>query len=495
MTCIQKGYPNEAKRNEFFHKILLESHPSSCHYSVALLISKGYLKPTCFTTNFDHLIEHSFTQQRITEFQAIRADDECSYWQNREGRYYIIKLHGDIDTKNIMNTRTETLDLTESMTDLVKLLSKNSGLIVLGTSGNEKSIRKIFEKLGILSKEDRSVLEFGLLWGVYMGDKKPPDLTENELKKKIQERIRETEINQDIIDVIQDSTNELFCFFPVWGAGKFMLDLIRVTKEKELISKAAHHLDHEMRLRFIFANAGLTEEAIDQHLQKLRQQREKLKKVDPGWRPQPDLILKAESVKSNIGVRVMYGDITSRSLMSGDEFQGQRRAVVSPEDTCISAGGGVAYTLLLESGPKMLLNGVSKCSPILQSTVAVTSAGDLPVHYIIHAASLKIEKDASYSVNQRDVKQTMDSVLEKANSLEIGVLWTPLLAAGAASLNPIDSYEAILNSIAEYDNSLNSSQTNHLTITIVIYQEKDIGRNSVFKSFDTILVSKFKQLL
>src|SRR5688500_13225154 len=414
ISCIQKAYPNEATRNEFFHKILLDSQPSLSHYSLALLMSAGYLKSTCFTTNFDHLIENAFTQQDIGGAQPIRTENECDYWQDRDHRYNIVKLHGDTDTQNVMNTRRETLQLTENMAELVRKTSYNSGLIVLGTTGNEKSIRKLFEDLGIRSGKERGIWSFGLFWAVYMGDQKP-NLPENELnkllEKMIPQRILETEVNPEIKAVINDSSNELFCFFPIWGAGKFMFDQIEATNNKEVISKASRYLDHEMRLRYIYSNAGLNEDAIKKHLRNLRQQREKIETTRSDRQQEPDTILKAQNKDGSIEIRVMYGDITSRALMSNKEFQEKRRAVVSPEDTCISAGGGVAYGLLLKAGQKALLNELAKFSPIPQNEVAVTSAGNLPVHYIIHAATLKIEEDASYSVSGHNVQLTMDAVL------------------------------------------------------------------------------------
>src|SRR2546427_125592 len=120
ITCIDKGYPNVATRVEYFRDLLRKSRPSFCHHATALLMSHGYLMQTCLTTNFDHLLESAFTQQGIAECQAIRSKDECPYWQDRADRYYIVKLHGDIDTKNILNTRKETIAISEQMKGIVE---------------------------------------------------------------------------------------------------------------------------------------------------------------------------------------------------------------------------------------------------------------------------------------------------------------------------------------------------------------------------------------
>jgi O-acetyl-ADP-ribose deacetylase (regulator of RNase III) len=272
-----------------------------------------------------------------------------------------------------------------------------------------------------------------------------------------------------------------------------MFDLVEATGNKEAISKASRYLDHEMRLRYIYSNAGLNENAIKKHLQNLRQQRERIENTRSHEHHEPDIILKAQHTHNGLEIRVMYGDITSRALMSDPEFQEKRRAVISPEDTCISAGGGVAYGLLLKAGQKALLNELAKFSPIPQNEVAVTSAGNLPVHYIIHAATLKIESDATYSVDRHNVQMTMDAVLNKLDSLGIEVVWTPLIASGAASLKAIDSFDAILNSLCDYAN-LNKNSGRAVTIIIVIYQEKDLSRQSVFESFRDILGGNFNMI-
>src|SRR5262249_25175892 len=157
------------------------------------------------------------------------------------------------------------------------------------------------------------------------------------------------------------------------------------------IGTAMQQLDHEMRLRRVFSDAGLTDEAVTRHLAALRDQRERLKAARP--RARPEQILSAASVRGSAELRVVYADISSRSLIGAEEFTGVRRAVVSPEDTFISAGGGVAYLLLSKAGSQTILNELAKFAPIPQRTVAVTSGGALPVQYVFHAATIKLGSD------------------------------------------------------------------------------------------------------
>jgi len=60
------------------------------------------------------VIEMAFAQQAVSEFQAIRSDEEQQYW-GYEDKQYVIKLHGDYDTANILNTNDEAIRIPESL--------------------------------------------------------------------------------------------------------------------------------------------------------------------------------------------------------------------------------------------------------------------------------------------------------------------------------------------------------------------------------------------
>jgi O-acetyl-ADP-ribose deacetylase (regulator of RNase III) len=491
VTCIRRGYPNEARRVEYFRRLLRGIRPSFCHETFALLVSRGYLGSTCLTTNFDHLLESAFMRQGV-EFQAIRSEGESQYWQNRDDRFFVLKLHGDIDTLNILNTRDETIAISRELYRIFETQMRGAGLVVLGTAGNEKSVRALFDDLGRRSSGANELLSFGLLWGVYMGTPRPKAITQAELERRVIERVEAGEVNRDIVEMLDDSRNELFCFFPVWGAGDFMLELVKATGDKSLIGTATLRLDHEMRLRHIFANAGLSDEAVEQHLSLLRKQRRSLAERASTPTPEADLALSAEARADSTEVRVLYGDITSRSMMGAEEFRAVRRAVVSPEDTFISAGGGVAYQLLEKAGPELVLNELAKFAPIAQRSVAVTSAGALPVHYVFHAATLEIAPDATYRVSKDDVTATALAILDKTSALDVGVVWVPLLGAGVASLEPRESFEGLLEAVGRWHAAGSAStRPGKLTIAIVIYHERQLSRGDATRSVQIVLGSHF----
>ena len=473
-TCMQVEYPNQAMRVEYFRQLLKGKAPSFCHHAAALLMSSGHVRHTALTTNFDKLLENAFVQQGRSECQPIRTDKELQYWQDEPERFYVFKLHGDYDTGNVLNTKDETISISEVMRSNVKRLLQDSGMLVIGTTGWEKSIHTTFDYLTVTEAEQERVLSFGLLWGVYMGADRPEgQLGADDLEKLVQRRINEGAVAPDIVDMMErrSRTNALFSFFPLWGAGRFMLDAITETRDRETKATAELYLDHEMRLQQVLARAKLPADTISKHIVSLRKQRRKLDELPPAHTSASETVFVLHRSDRRVTLRVVYGDITSPPLMEEVTSGGVRGAVVSPEDTLISAGGGVAYGLLRQAGRYTVLNELAKLSPIGHTQVAVTSGGNLPVQYIFHAACMRIEEDGTYVVSQESVRKTMQTVIRMATALDVDIVWVPLMGAGLGKVDPKQSLEGILQAIDGL-----GGRARPVTIVVVVYREKELTR-------------------
>jgi O-acetyl-ADP-ribose deacetylase (regulator of RNase III) len=92
-------------------------------------------------------------------------------------------------------------------------------------------------------------------------------------------------------------------------------------------------------------------------------------------------------------VWLAYGDIACPSYLGHRTFGDAIRAVVSPGDTFLTIGGGVAMATE-KARLRATLHEVSKFAPISQGESRPTSGGLLPVHYIMHAATIKIRTPA-----------------------------------------------------------------------------------------------------
>ena len=267
-----------------------------------------------------------------------------------------------------------------------------------------------------------------------------------------------------------NSMGRPFHYFPVWGASNFLFDLVKATNNTAVIGEGTLYLDHKMRLRHILSLAHLSDQVIADHIGLLEKATMSLN-LSKANRPEPEEVFTAEDPKSKFRVRIIYGDISSRSLLSIGCKQFGRVAVVSPEDTCISAGGGVAYQLLVKAGKQYLLNQLAKLAPIRHCQVAVTSGGKLPAHYIFHTAAIEIREEngkVAYTVDKSSVYKSMMAILEKADTLEVDALYVPLLGTGVAGLDSRLSMEGILEAIRQWD----TAGKRAFAVTLAIYRDK-----------------------
>jgi O-acetyl-ADP-ribose deacetylase (regulator of RNase III) len=442
-----------------------------------MLMTRGILFETALTTNFDKLLERAFLEQGTRECQAIRTEDEAEYWVQENDKCYVFKLHGDYDTHNILNTQAETRSIRPFFLSHSLSFLRGRGLLVLGSAGNEESIVEFVKRL--VTSDDRQVLAGGIRWGVFVGARRPENLSSAEELTRLEAAIEDGGVSRHLVELLGDMHDKggdrrPCSFFPIWGSGNLLLELINSSGNVDLSRSAQLLLDHNMRLHATFRAQKLNPEVIEAHIQRLEAAQRKVG-IDAQAPDRPvRSAFSATSPDSKIEVRIAYGDVTSSSMMTDEQFRRRRRAIVSPEDTTVSAGGGVALRLLAKAGPRQLLNELSKLSPIAQGSCAATSAGALPVHYILHAAALRILPDGSYEINVDHLRNAAAAALRLAYALEVTALWIPLLGAGVASVPPQASLTAILEAVANWETSPTAR-----CVTVVIYQESILDRDAV----------------
>ncbi len=431
--CIRAQYVNPADRVEFFRQTLTGALPSFSHYGAALLMEQGILARTCITTNFDKLLEQAFAAQGLRECQPLRTASEVEYWRPDRERCFCLKLHGDYDTHNVLNTLDETVRIDDRIYGSSSSLIVHHGLLVLGVAGYEKSVYSFFDELTTEASMRSGAFSRGLLWGVFVGPKPHPPWDSEQMEKAVRNAVEHGAVGPEIKKMMtrMATSSVQFAFFPVFGGGQFMMDLIEMSRSRSLIGQAEPFLDHEMRLRRVFDRANLPPNRVEEHIGKL-------KRPKPGSTNLDGQSLRVErAFKLTLNDKhlwLAYGDIASRSYLGHEGFNGKIRAVVSPDDTFLSVGGGVAVALAERAGIRSTLHEVSKFVPVPQGESRVTSAGSLPVHYIIHAATIEVA-DEGYRVTGDNVRETFRDVLQKAVALGVEVLSVPLLGAGVADLS------------------------------------------------------------
>jgi O-acetyl-ADP-ribose deacetylase len=471
-TSLERWGQSAQDRVDYFRSILKGKRPSFSHHALTLLMAHDRLHGTAFTTNFDKLLEMSFTEQNLRECQAIRMEEEAEFWGQERDKCYAFKLHGDYDTHNILNTRAEVRSIPDFFLDAARQILRGRGLLVLGSAGNEPSILDFMHKL--LSSEDMRMLSRGVRWGVYVGPHRPAEPSAKDSIDAVVHALENGSMNRKLVELLGDMNDKHgdrrpCSVFPLWGTSDFLLRLVGGAKDTGLDESARLLLDHNQRITTLFRSQGVRPEAVEQHLKQLADAQARLERgTSVDLSPQVSL----EVPIPTGDFRLVYGDITGPALLREAAAHGHRAAVVSPEDTLLSAGGGVALTLADKAGLRTTLNELSKLAPISHGTAAVTSGGNLPVHYVVHAAALEIDVDGNYHVSTETVESAVRDCLAKAASLGVERILFPLLGAGVARLSPEESLEAIVRAVLAAGPTGFQGQ-----VSVVIFDERALDRD------------------
>lgn len=195
-AVLDKYFPNKGLRKEYFDRLIKGKKPSVGHRYLANIISPGFIG-NILTTNFDRLIERSLYQAELEPMVVNHQSDLEEF--SIENKINVIKLHGDYLYDNIANIEPETESLSENMKTKLQAMLENRGLIIIGYSGNDESIKSLLIEL----IREEKFLTYGLYWGI---------------RKK-------AEINRNMEEIISLASKKGSSFFKIPGAGQFFMDL------------------------------------------------------------------------------------------------------------------------------------------------------------------------------------------------------------------------------------------------------------------------------
>ena len=165
-SCLfEELFDLQRQRRIFVEKEVSGKTPSIGYAYLVKLIENGYFN-TVFTTNFDDLLNEAFYR-----FSGIRPivcahDSSISGITVTSSRPKIIKLHGDYLFDNIKATPAETESLEINMKLKFQEFAKDFGLIVVGYSGNDRSIMDIITEL----LRSREHFKNGIYWCIRKGE-------------------------------------------------------------------------------------------------------------------------------------------------------------------------------------------------------------------------------------------------------------------------------------------------------------------------------------
>lgn len=146
-VLFEKLFDEPSQRREFIESCISNASPSWGYIYLVNLLHKKVFN-TVFTTNFDDLLNES-CYQFSSEVRPIVCSHDSSISSIRitSNRPKIIKLHGDFLFDNIKNTLRELETLEKNTQDKFKQYASEFGFIVIGYSGNDRSIMDTFNTL------------------------------------------------------------------------------------------------------------------------------------------------------------------------------------------------------------------------------------------------------------------------------------------------------------------------------------------------------------
>lgn len=173
-SLFEHQYDLQRQRRIFVENEVSDKDPSIGYAYLVKLISSNYFN-TVFTTNFDDLLNEAFYRFSTIRPMVCAHDSSISGVTVTSERPKIIKLHGDYLYDNIKTTMRETESLETNMRMKFKEFARDFGLIVIGYSGQDRSIMDILSYL----LDQESYFKNGIYWCVRKGTTE----ISNELKK------------------------------------------------------------------------------------------------------------------------------------------------------------------------------------------------------------------------------------------------------------------------------------------------------------------------
>ena len=165
-------FDQPSQRREFIESIIVNAKPSWGYIYLVNLLKKNIFN-TIFTTNFDDLInEACFIFSNDVRPIVCAHDSSIRSIRITSKRHKIIKLHGDFLFDNIKNTSRELETLEQNTRDKFKQYASEFGLIVVGYSGNDRSV---MDTLNLLLPHEE-FFPHGIYWCIRNGDNPSDDV-------------------------------------------------------------------------------------------------------------------------------------------------------------------------------------------------------------------------------------------------------------------------------------------------------------------------------
>ena len=161
-------------------------------------------------------------------------------------------------------------------------------------------------------------------------------------------------------------------------------------------------------------------------------------------------------------VRVGPADIY---LERGDITEYEVDAIVNAASSDLSMGTGVASTIKRKGGT-IVEEEAARQGPVEGGDAVVTTAGNLPANYVIHAAVMGVDLRSSADLVRR---ATLNS-LRRAEELRLHSIAFPAFGTGVGRMEPKDSADAMVGALRAHFAEVTDSSLRR--IHLVLFQEE-----------------------
>lgn len=156
---FQQLYKDANDRNKFIQELVKDKFPE-IGYKVLGSLILGEKFHNIWTTNFDDLIELGIKHVKFTQSVNVYSPTDTKHPILKNPYPSIFKMHGDFKYDYLKNTSEELQSCELILGNQFKKMLKDHGLIVIGYSGNDESIKKLFDE----GFNNEDFLNKGLYW-------------------------------------------------------------------------------------------------------------------------------------------------------------------------------------------------------------------------------------------------------------------------------------------------------------------------------------------
>jgi O-acetyl-ADP-ribose deacetylase (regulator of RNase III) len=152
-------------------------------------------------------------------------------------------------------------------------------------------------------------------------------------------------------------------------------------------------------------------------------------------------------------------------LERGDITEYEVDAIVNAANNQLSMGAGVASAIKRKGGTIVEEDAVHQ-GPIEVGDVVVTTAGNLPANYVIHAAVMGPDLRSSSEL----VRRATLNALRRAEELRLHTLAFPAFGTGVGRMDPKEAAEAMVGALRAHLTSVTDSSLRR--IHLVLFQDE-----------------------